>query len=61
MSEARTKICPDCNGRKEIEGQCVCDNEWRGTEKNGEWEDCHCTPTVPCPTCNGTGYIEDSA
>jgi hypothetical protein len=59
MSEKKNKtVCPDCNGKKEIKGNCVCDAEWRGSQVGDEWEDCHCTPTIPCPTCSGTGYVE---
>lgn len=58
MSEEKKTVCPDCNGKKEIEGTCVCNSEWRGSQIGDEWEDCHCTPTIPCPTCNGTGSVD---
>lgn len=57
MHEEKKTVCPDCNGKGQIEGTCVCDSEWRGSQVGDEWEDCHCTPTIPCPTCHGTGYV----
>ena len=35
MAAEKRKVCPECNGEKTIQGTCVCDNEWRGTEKEG--------------------------
>lgn len=59
MGNETRRICPDCNGEKEIKGKCECDSEWRGSQVGDEWEDCQCTPTVTCPTCNGSGYVTD--
>jgi hypothetical protein len=57
--EKQTKtICPTCQGQKVIEGICQCSSEWRGTEDENGWEDCHCTPELECPACHGTGFEE---
>ena len=59
MEEQKTtKECPECSGQKVIPGICECDSEWRGTQVDDEWNECQCTPDVPCPICNGTGVIE---
>lgn len=60
MNEQEKMVCPECEGRKVVEGTCVCDSEWRGTMVNNEWEDCQCMPGTTCPTCNGTGYVTPS-
>ncbi len=57
--DANKKICPTCNGRKTIEGDCQCSSEWRNSPQPGDSggsDDCQCTPAQPCPTCCGTGY-----
>lgn len=57
IPEDKRKVCPECGGKKVIDGACVCDMEWRGTEREGEWEDCHCAPEKSCPTCMGRGFV----
>ena len=59
MAEKVKHMCPQCNGKKVVQGTCVCDSEWRGTQVGDEWNDCQCAPEQPCPTCNGTGYVEE--
>jgi len=61
MSPEGKKLCPTCNGKKEMEGQCECNSEWRGNQVGDDWEDCQCTPSTPCPTCKGTGYVSSDA
>ncbi|HBI16080.1 MAG TPA: ankyrin [Desulfobulbaceae bacterium] len=61
MSQDQKKVCPTCNGAKEIAGSCECSSEWRGSQVGEEWQDCQCTPTIPCPTCNGTGFVKADA
>ena len=59
MSDQKTKKeCPECCGQKVIPGTCVCNSEWRGTQAGTDWNECQCVPEVPCPICNGTGYLE---
>ncbi|MCB2182435.1 MAG: ankyrin [Desulfobulbaceae bacterium] len=55
---AGEKICPECNGEKIIKGICTCDMEWRGSNKEDDWEDCQCTPDTTCHLCNGKGVIQ---
>lgn len=57
MSDEKKKVCPACQGKKIIKGECVCDMEWRGTQKGDVWEDCQCTPDQECTMCGGTGYV----
>jgi RecJ-like exonuclease len=60
MTEKKTrKKCPECGGKKIIPGVCECNVEWRGSQVDGEWNECKCTPDIPCPICNGTGFIEE--
>ncbi|MEN8198904.1 MAG: ankyrin [Thermodesulfobacteriota bacterium] len=60
MEKTRTKKeCSACGGRKIVPGTCVCDSEWRGTQVDGDWNDCQCNPDEPCPTCDGKGYREE--
>jgi hypothetical protein len=59
MPTENKNICPECNGEKKIAGNCVCDMEWRGTQKGDDWEDCQCTDEEICPVCQGTGYISE--
>ena len=54
MSEEKQKTCPACAGKKVINGECVCDMEWRGSTKGDDWEDCQCTPDQECTMCSGT-------
>lgn len=58
MDSINKKICSTCQGKKVIKGICECAMEWRGTQKENEWEDCQCTPELECPTCQGTGFVE---
>ena len=53
MAAETKKICPECNGEKKIAGNCVCDMEWRGTQKDDEWADCQCTDEEICPGMSG--------
>jgi len=60
MSEGKRTVCPQCQGAKTVPGECVCDNEWRGSQIDAEqWEDCHCERELPCPVCHGKGYVEE--
>ncbi len=52
------KVCPDCKGHKTIPGNCECNSEWRSLDDENV-DDCICDPDTKCPTCNGTGYIEE--
>ena len=52
------KVCPACQGKKIITGECVCDMEWRGTQKEDALDDCQCTPDQECSMCSGTGYVK---
>ena len=61
MTQNNQTVCPTCNGNKILEGNCECSMEWRGTQVGDEWEDCQCTPDQPCPTCSGTGYVDQEA
>jgi len=36
--ESKT-ICPRCNGKKTINGNCECNMEWRGSDGDDGWED----------------------
>lgn len=58
MEEQKNKVCPECHGRKVISGQCTCDMEWRGTQRDQEWDDCQCSREEQCPICQGKGYVE---
>ena len=58
MTQEGKKQCPTCNGKKVIGGVCECSTEWRGTQKEDEWEDCQCTPEEECPNCGGAGYVD---
>ena len=60
MADEINKICPECNGEKKIPGICTCDMEWRGTQKDEEWNDCQCTDEEICPGCQGTGYVSEN-
>ena len=57
MAGETNKICPECNGEKTVAGRCVCDMEWRGSQKDESWEDCKCTEKETCPVCRGTGSV----
>ena len=57
MTGENKKICPECNGKKNIPGTCVCDMEWRGSQKEDEWDDCQCSEEEICPACLGTGSV----
>lgn len=59
IEKKTTKECPECCGQKVIPGTCHCDSEWRGTQVDDDWSECQCTPEVTCPTCNGTGFLEE--
>ena len=56
MSQEHQKTCPTCMGKKIIAGVCESSQEWAGA--NNE-DDMQCTPDEKCPTCNGTGIVED--
>jgi hypothetical protein len=58
MTQKNMKICSTCKGKKVIEGICECSMEWRGTQKEDNWEDCQCTPEQECPSCQGTGFVQ---
>jgi hypothetical protein len=59
MSEEKIKKeCPECCGEKVIAGTCVCNSEWRGSQAGDDWDECQCTPELPCPTCNSSGFVE---
>ena len=58
MTQKNMKICSTCKGKKVIEGICECAMEWRGTQKEDDWEDCQCTPEQECPSCQGTGFVQ---
>ena len=51
------KVCPTCKGKKIILGNCECNSEWRKTDGEGDYDDCHCEPDQECPDCKGTGYV----
>ena len=53
------KICPMCNGKKLVKGQCECDMEWRSSDGENNLEDCKCEPDQECPACKGTGFIDE--
>ena len=53
------KVCPECLGKKIVQGACVCNSEWRGTEIDGVWNDCQCNREETCPICLGTGYVNE--
>lgn len=58
MENDDRETCPECNGKKVVQGSCVCNMEWRGTmNEQGEMTDCQCVSEVECPACGGTGYI----
>lgn len=59
MEEKEKKVCPGCQGRKVISGTCTCDMEWRGNQRDKEWDDCICSPEQECPVCQGTGHVEE--
>lgn len=55
MSE---QVCPTCNGKKILVGNCECNAEWRGTDPEDKMNDCICEPDEKCPDCNGTGVVQ---
>ena len=57
MADDTNKICPECNGDKKIPGTCVCDMEWRGSQKGEEWTDCKCSDEEICFFCQGAGSV----
>ena len=57
MTDDTNTICPECKGEKKIPGTCVCDMEWRGSQEDEDWVDCHCIEEEICPLCHGSGYI----
>ena len=59
------KMCPNCMGKKTIDGVCEVSPEWEGI-KTPDQEVCTsdnvcagqlCTPDAICPVCNGKGYV----
>jgi hypothetical protein len=53
--KAPQDVCPTCQGNKVIPGVCETSNEWQGDDDNQI-----CTPDQPCPTCKGTGYVDQN-
>ena len=51
-------LCPECNGKKIIQGNCECNMEWRSNDGENRLDDCQCDPDHECPTCSGKGFIE---
>ena len=59
MTEKKSKKkCPECLGEKILPGTCECNSEWRGSQGDDEWNECQCTPDIPCPVCNSSGVVE---
>ncbi|PIE56683.1 MAG: ankyrin [Desulfobulbus propionicus] len=51
--EKRKDVCPTCQGAKIIPGVCEASNEWHDDDG------LVCTPDEKCPTCKGTGYVDE--
>ncbi len=49
-------VCPTCQGKKVIEGVCETSGEWQGSKDEAGQV---CTPDNECPTCKGTGFIDE--
>lgn len=60
MTDEKLIECPGCHGKKTVAGNCVCDMEWRGSQKGESWDDCLCAEEEICPTCNGSGLVSDN-
>ncbi len=58
MAEKKQMKCPQCQGSKTTAGTCECTAEWRGTDIDGEWNDCQCERESACPLCGGSGVVE---
>lgn len=56
MSEEQKEKCPTCQGSKKIAGVCESNGEWQGS---GDDDGVICTPDQECPTCKGTGYVDE--
>ncbi len=56
---ASQKICPTCNGKGILVGNCECNAEWRTNDPDERTDDCICEPDQKCPDCNGTGFIQE--
>jgi len=56
--QEQTETCPECKGKKVVDGVCICDREWLGTQVGDVWDDCRCAKEEECSLCNGRGYIK---
>ncbi len=59
MTTEEKNVCPTCQGKKIIEGVCEGSSEWSGAGGGDDFvDDMQCTVDQPCPTCKGTGVVE---
>lgn len=58
MEKKIKNTCPECQGKKVVEGTCECNSEWRGNHGENGWDDCQCAPEQECLTCHGTGVVQ---
>ncbi len=59
MSQKKSSTCPTCMGKGVIEGVCETSPEWSGAANKQGDDDRVCTPDNKCPTCKGTGKVEE--